>query len=142
MSEQIVLYTPQYNELINFLIETDYSGSLSIDDYAKKVLENASFLTVIIDSQIKGMAIFYMNRPQKDFAYLTYIATNKDIRGKGYGKKLLEKAISIVSKNRYASFRLEVNLNNCIARKLYQFLGFKRIILNPSENSEHLELKF
>jgi len=50
---------------------------------------------------------------------LVYIAINNSQRGKGYGKKLMEKAISSVEGN----IALHVEPNNP-AKALYEKLGF------------------
>ena len=50
---------------------------------------------------------------------LVYIAVNKDFRGKGLGKQLMEKAIGFAT----GSIALHVEPDNP-AKKLYEKLGF------------------
>lgn len=51
---------------------------------------------------------------------LVYIAVHRDARGKGYGKKLMQKAIDLTQ----GSIKLHVEPNNP-ARFLYEKIGFK-----------------
>jgi ribosomal protein S18 acetylase RimI-like enzyme len=59
---------------------------------------------------------------------LVYIAVHRDLRGKGIGKKLMEKAIQLAQGN----IALHVEHNNP-ARFLYEKMGFE----NP-----YLEMRF
>ena len=77
-------YKPTYTELVSFLDTTDFHASVSLNDYAEKVLYNATFVSMQDENDaLKGLSITYMNRPQKDYAYLTYIAICKDVREMG-----------------------------------------------------------
>lgn len=140
MTPEINSYTPSFEELISFLKLTDFSGDISIDEYAHKVIGNASFLAIIIDNHIMGLSIFYENRQQKDFAYLTYIALRQEIRGKGYGDKLMNRTIETVFDHGFKAFRLEVKLNNMVALRMYKSFGFKPMETDGNSSSIHMEL--
>jgi len=65
------------------------------------------------------------------------VKTKKEFRGKGYGTKLINKAINLAKKNKVDSIELVVNKDNKIAKMLYEKTGFKktkkdyyRLILN------------
>ncbi len=65
------------------------------------------------------------------------VQTKKEFQGKGYGTKLINKAIDLAKKNKVDSIELVVNKENKIAKKLYEKTGFKktnkdyfRLILN------------
>lgn len=73
------------------------------------------------DNEIVGVTILN-NTGMKDFIpenILVYIAVDNSKRGKGYGKQLLQKAISIAEGN----IALHVEPDNP-AKKLYEKLGF------------------
>jgi ribosomal protein S18 acetylase RimI-like enzyme len=63
--------------------------------------------------------------------------TDEEHRGKGYGTKLIEKAIKLAISNNVDSVELVVNSDNIAAKKLYEKVGFEktnkdyyRLILN------------
>lgn len=77
-------YHPDSGELYSFLCATRFQASVSMDDYIEKVQSNAVFVSMQDEKGImKGLSISYMNRQECDFAYLTYIAVCKDVRGMG-----------------------------------------------------------
>lgn len=80
----VIDYKPTYTELVSFLDTTDFYAPVLLNDYAEKVLYNATFVSMQDENDaLKGLSITYMNRPQKDYAYLTYIAVCKDVRKMG-----------------------------------------------------------
>lgn len=93
-------------------------------DYATKDIPSFGGFSLILedDSGIKGAVIVNQTGmsgyiPEN---ILVYIATHKDHRGEGLGKKLMEKAIEFSS----GDIALHVEANNP-ARKLYEKLGFQ-----------------
>jgi ribosomal protein S18 acetylase RimI-like enzyme len=59
--------------------------------------------------------------------YISRIIVKKELRGKGYGKKLMNYAIEYAKSKGYKEMSLGVNLDNYIAFKLYVDLGFTKI---------------
>lgn len=140
MTPLIINYKPSIEELSDFLKLTDFSGNIPLEEYAHKVLEKASFLAITMDNHIMGLSIFYENREQKDFAYLTYIALSQEIRGNGYGNKLMNRTIETVFNHGFKAFRLEVKLNNMVALGMYKSFGFKTMETDSNSISIHMEL--
>jgi ribosomal-protein-alanine N-acetyltransferase len=90
-------------------------------DYVMHPDKGGNIVVGIIDSEIVGVVILN-NTGMKDFIpenILVYIAVDNSHRGKGYGKQLMEKAISIAEGN----IALHVEPDNP-AKKLYEKLGF------------------
>ena len=80
-------YKPNHYELVSFLTETDFQSEITTEEYAAKVMKNATFIALKDSSStLKGLSVFYANREEKDFAYLTYIAMNKRFRNMGGGQ--------------------------------------------------------
>ena len=132
-------YRPDSGELYSFLSATEFQASVSMDDYIEKVQNNAVFVSLQDEKGImKGLSISYMNRLERDFAYLTYIAICKEFRGFGAGKSLLAKTIEIVRECGFRRFRLEVRKRNDIAKNMYDSLGFA--VVDKTENSYYMEL--
>ena len=89
----------------------------------------ASFvLFVLVDNQIIGLATCFVNfstfkvRPSINIHDLII---DKDFRGKGFGKSLLQHIESIAKERKYCKITLEVREDNFAAKALYTELGFK-----------------
>ncbi|MFG4001534.1 GNAT family N-acetyltransferase [Flavobacterium aquidurense] len=79
-------------------------------------------IVIGLDNQKIVGAVILNNTGMKDYIpenILVYIAVDNAERGKGYGKKLMEKAISVAEGN----IALHVEPDNP-AKKLYEKLGF------------------
>lgn len=90
-------------------------------DYVMNPNRGGNIVVGIDENKIVGVVILN-NTGMKGFIpenILVYIAVDNSQRGKGYGKKLMEKAISIADGN----IALHVEPDNP-ARKLYKKLGF------------------
>lgn len=79
----------------------------------------------------------FYNNGKADVMLIDNVQTKEEFRGKGYGAKLIKKAINLAKKLKVDSVELVVNKNNKAAKKLYENSGFEktkkdyyRIILN------------
>ena len=125
-------------EIINFLFENlqEY-GDPKPDiekavNYALKEIQSfGGFLLVShIDNEISG-AVVVNQTGMKDYIpenILVYIATHKNLRGKGIGKVLMQKTIDLTK----GSIALHVEPENP-ARFLYEKLGF---------SSKYIEMRY
>lgn len=120
----ISVKSPSMEELRSFLHETGFSA-VPLDEYIHKIMSRATFVAMRDDNgNLQGLSVTYMNRPEHDFAYLTYIALRPDVRGQGDSKKLLGTTMNLAKDYGFSSFRLEVNRQNGIAKHLYESFGF------------------
>lgn len=90
-------------------------------DYVMNPDKGGNIVVGLDENKIVGVVILN-NTGMKGFIpenILVYIAVDNSQRGKGYGKKLMQKAISLVEGN----IALHVEPNNP-AKKLYEKLGF------------------
>ena len=89
----------------------------------------ASFvLFVKFDKQIIGLSTCFINFSTfkaKPFINIHDLVINKDYRGKGFGKSLLQQIESIARERKYCKITLEVREDNPAAKNLYAELGFK-----------------
>lgn len=98
-----------------------------IDDILKCIVyvmnpDKGGNIVIGLENQKIVGAVVLNNTGMKDFIpenLLVYIAVDNSERGKGYGKKLMEKAIAVVEGN----IALHVEPDNP-AKKLYEKLGF------------------
>ena len=94
---------------------------LKCTDYVMNPHKGGNIVVGIDENKIVG-AVILNNTGMKGFIpenILVYIAVDNSQRGKGYGKQLMEKAISIAD----GDVALHVEPDNP-ARKLYEKLGF------------------
>jgi ribosomal protein S18 acetylase RimI-like enzyme len=94
---------------------------LKCTDYVMNPDKGGNIVVGIDDNKIVGVVIL-TNTGMKDFIpenILVYIAVDNSQRGKGYGKQLMQKAISIAEGN----IALHVEPDNP-AKGLYEKLGF------------------
>ena len=124
--------------LIDFLFENleEYGDprqdiEKAIDYSLKEVASFGGFILVSYsENEITG-AVVLNQTGMKDYIpenILVYIATNKNYRGKGIGKALMEKTIELAK----GSVALHVEPDNP-ARFLYEKVGF---------NSKYIEMRF
>jgi len=85
-------------------------------------------LFILADQQIVGLATCFINFSTfkaKPYINIHDILIDKDFRGNGFGKKLLEQIVLIAKERKYCKITLEVREDNQIAQNLYTELGYK-----------------
>jgi len=124
--------------LINFLFEhlQEYGDPISdiekaVDYALKETISFGGFILVSYSDNIIVGVVVIDKTGMKDFIpenILVYIATHKDYRGQGIGKKLVQKTIDIAEGN----IALHVEPQNP-ARSLYEKMGF---------SSKYVEMRY
>lgn len=86
-------------------------------------LENARahYLVAVEDEVVRGYVGVWV---VLDEAQITNVAVAAAARGKGLGRKLMERAIACAKARGAAAMTLEVRPSNAVARALYASLGF------------------
>jgi ribosomal protein S18 acetylase RimI-like enzyme len=85
-------------------------------------------LFALVDGQYAGIITSFINLSTfkaKPYFNVHDIAVNKEFRGMGIGRKMLERVIEIAKERDYCKVTLEVRDDNDNAKHLYQSLGFK-----------------
>lgn len=116
-----------YDEFLDLLDSwlVQYSDPLvEIREAFDNALEGGFVLTAYYDDELAGICVLSKTSFDDFFPkyHLSYIATKKDIKGKGIGTQLIEKAAELTEGN--LSLHVEVENENAI--KLYEKMGFKR----------------
>lgn len=116
-------------QIVDFLFtHLEQFGDASADiekcvNYAMKEYESfGGFIVVSHEDDLMSGVVIVNQTGMKDYIpenILVYIATHKDLRGKGIGKKLMKETIDIANGN----IALHVEPNNP-ARFLYEKVGF------------------
>ena len=108
------------------LEEQLFTSTWKMDDFLYEMNENP-FSQMFVweeDSEIVGYMGIWIIFEQ---AQLTNLAVNKKYQGKGYGRVLLEKGISICQEAGCEIMTLEVRQSNVVAKSLYQSCGFEKV---------------
>jgi ribosomal protein S18 acetylase RimI-like enzyme len=93
----------------------------------------------------KDWVVGYMSlqlQPSNNFIHLFHVFIDRRYRGKGYGKLLIEKAISYAKNAEIPAITLFVKPNNQSALNLYESYGFKDTGEESSSGSPRLKLEF
>ncbi len=122
-------------ELIdNYMIDPMGTGKpLSHEEHLKLIsgLKNHTFsfvLFIVVENNIVGLATCFINFSTfkaKYYLNIHDLIVLNEYRGKGLGRKLLEKCIDISRERGYCKITLEVRDDNKNAQVLYKSLGFK-----------------
>jgi ribosomal protein S18 acetylase RimI-like enzyme len=81
-----------------------------------------------IDETVVGLATCFINFSTfkaKSFINIHDVIVDREYRGHGIGRKLIEKCVSIAQERSYCKVTLEVRDDNATAQALYQSLGFR-----------------
>jgi len=93
-------------------------------------------ITLSVGNIASCLCTFY-NNGKADVMIIDSFLVKKEFRGKGYGTKLIKKAINLAKKLKVDAVELNVNKDNVVAINLYKKSGFGktnkdyfRLILN------------
>lgn len=95
-----------------------------IVDYVTHIFDNATIKTIMDNDRLIAFIAYYDNDLTKKDAFLSMIAVDFDYRSKGYGKLLLNEAISKLKKLGFVYFNLEVLKQNKVAIAFYKKYNF------------------
>lgn len=108
--------------------------------YTEKVFRKALIMSANIGCEPVGIIAFYMNDYVSRTAYITQVAVNPLYQGRGIGKLLLSRFLSISKEAGMTTAKLEVKKRNERAKQLYRTFGFREIE-EASFESIYMELK-
>lgn len=100
------------------------SERTNLEEYAKKLSSNATFILAKNKNIILGFAAIYYN-PAPQSTYLPLISVNHDCQGLGVGRMLMVKIINYCNVNNSAGILLEMRADNLKLFKFYSDFGFK-----------------
>jgi len=105
------LHVPPLNEVVN------------IEDYAKKIVDNAMIFNREINNKIIACVCAYFNK-ERNSVFITNVSVIKEFSSQGLVTTLLKECIDYAKKNDYSSIKLQVSYDNKKAIRLYEKLGF------------------
>lgn len=96
---------------------------VNIDDYSKKIFEQAVLFSKFDNDKLIGLVAAYDN-PTEKFGWITNVSVDPNYSGKGIATELLNECKKYFEIKKYFSIFLEVFVNNERAIKLYAKQGF------------------
>ena len=108
------------------------------DEYADKLLNNATIFSEKIDGKEIAFIAFYDNDKSNHTAYMSLIYISPEARRKRIGVQLIKKAIYHLKTKGFIAFGLEVHKKNLAAIQLYQSVGFKKTF----EKDEMIQMEY
>jgi ribosomal protein S18 acetylase RimI-like enzyme len=108
------------------------------DEYADKLLNNATIFSEKIDGKEIAFIAFYDNDKSNHTAYMSLIYISPEARRKRIGVQLIKKAIHHLKTKGFIAFGLEVHKKNLAAIQLYQSVGFKKTF----EKDEMIQMEY
>lgn len=117
----------KYIEFVNLLHVwlNEYTDPVfEINEALEKAFEDGHVLCAYQNGELVGITVLIKTGFEQFFPryHLAYIATKKDIKGRGIGTQLLKKAVEITG----GHLSLHVDTKNANAVKLYEKIGFKK----------------
>lgn len=114
--EYLKIYNDAFKEVPNGATLTESE----IDEYIKKADEN-NYYIAIVNNEMIGFLQFNIKEGVGEFD----LGLIKSVRGKGYGKLLLETAISFLNSKKVKEIGLLVITKNTLAYDMYKKRGFR-----------------
>lgn len=108
-----------------------------LDDYIKKIKDNAEFVTCSVTGELAAFIAFYCNDPNKNISFISMVLTKPKYRGKKFTKCLLNAVVNLVRERGFDVCQLEVRNQNSEAISLYQKNGFS--FIKNLENSQLMQ---
>ena len=112
--------------------ENLYLGISNVEKYIDKISSKAEFIYF----ENKGFVAYYRD---KDFGFITMIIVDRKYRGNNIGKKLINLILKDLKNKRIKSCKLEVDIKNINAYKLYSQMGF--IFIGTKNSKIEMEYK-
>lgn len=119
-----------YDDIKKHLIACDnyfvpkLSKKVKIDEYSRKLINNAIRIEAWSSSTLIGLIAFYIN-VGNSFLFITNVSVLTDFKGFGIAKNLMQELINQSQHSKLKEIKLEVNKSNSNAINLYKFFNFE-----------------
>jgi ribosomal protein S18 acetylase RimI-like enzyme len=97
---------------------------VKIDDYGKKIYDNAVTFEAWDKDILVGLVAAYYNNLETRIGYITNVSVLESHLGYGIASILLKQSLDYGKSKKFIEVRLEVNTGNLEAIKLYEKGGF------------------
>lgn len=116
-----------------------FAAPWGIDVLRDEMKREWGFVRVLRPAPGQPIASFACFWVVHDEVHVLVIATDPDLRGRGYARALLDDLIAIAARKNVRYVMLEVRRSNAAALALYDSMGFDRVGVRPryyADNSE------
>lgn len=144
MSVEYKIGLASKEQLQSLLIKCDkyfvpkLSEKVDIEEYSKKLFDNAINLEAWENNNLIGLAAMYVDE-DKTLGFITNVSVDNGFTNNGIASKLLKHCIEYSKEKNLDKINLEVNENNTPALKLYNKFGFE--VYEEKNSSKFMQLK-
>ncbi len=125
--------------------DNDYFEKLSdrvdINEYSKKVVENATHFTVSDNKQLLGFSPCYFNNIKDKTAYISSLTIKQGFRGKRLGSELIKKVMQHAKENNFIAVMVKIHYLNDCCHQFYQKNGFSDFVQDKENGFRLLKSK-
>lgn len=100
---------------------------VNIREYSQKIFENAVTFEAWKNKVLVGLLAAYFNDETKLTGYITNVSILMEFTGIGISSKLMMSAIDYAKQQHFKEIKLEVQIKNFAAIRLYEKFGFTEI---------------
>lgn len=110
--------------------------------YLNKIDNSCCWVKHYENNSLAGFIAYYCNDLIHKKAFITLVLVASNYRGLNIAKKMLNKVLFDIQARGFNSCALEVKIDNLIAIKVYQSLGFKKISTIKSDKILNMKIYF
>ena len=111
-------------KLTSDLFNPPLNERLDIEEYAKKIWENAKLVYALHDAELVGLIAYYLSDKNKDFGYITFLCVLPDYSKQDIGTQLLIQCEERIASDRKKFLYLEIDKSNIKGIKFFQKKDF------------------
>lgn len=123
-----------YEQLLNQVPLFEKRGN-ELLSYLRKLLDFGYVFVLEESGALKGLLGFYANNMQNREAYISILSVDQDLRGQGWGAKLLGRVLDVCWNSGMSSVALNVVKNNLRGIAFYKKFGF--YVAGEGRDSSH-----
>ncbi len=101
------------------------SSLIDLEKFSHKIYKNAIRFEAWHNERLVGVLSSYFNDTVTKEGFINHIAVKDDYKQKGISKKLMALCINYAKERGFLGIKLEVSLENKLARNLYESFGFE-----------------
>ena len=137
MEKEVIIREAKVNDIekIMEIERVSFENPWSKPSFFRVMVDDVTkFFVADIDGKVVGYIVYWII---EDEAHVANIAVHPEMRGRGIGKKLLEKVLLDSGEKNVSCINLEVNEKNEVAKNFYFKYGFEIVGVRKRYYSGH-----